>query len=217
MLPRAARVCFRRLSMLTEILSVIIFHRGDADCFLLIACIVTYVLQSEPTVRLVLVASRLSQYLRQISDSNSPSLPMFTFWSNSLRTALGNDPFWGPDYFDDIEPRAQYLENGIQDLVAQCCTLQFVLESTPQTGYKSSSLVSKTNQKIAKEDSGMRLKPSGLAINQLYLIKEEENWMRRIILGCWTTLLADAAHQWHKGASFRRRPAAMIRVRSLTS
>ncbi len=70
---------------------------------------------------------------------------------------------------------------------------------------------------VTKQGGGMRLKPSRLAKNQLSLIREEENWMRRIIVGCWTALLADVAHQRWNGTSPRRRPVAMIRVRSLTS
>ncbi|KAI9767840.1 MAG: hypothetical protein M1835_006987 [Candelina submexicana] len=118
------------------------------------ACIVHYVLQSEPTVRLVLVAARLSQHLGQVSHPNSPCLPTFTFWLGSLRTALTNDPFWGPDHFDDIEPRARYLEDGIQDLIAQCCTLESILQTNPETKGNSSSLISKTNEVVMTQDSG---------------------------------------------------------------
>ncbi|KAL8704303.1 MAG: hypothetical protein Q9201_002525 [Fulgogasparrea decipioides] len=86
-----------------------------------IGCIVSYALQAEPTIRMVLVACRLSASLRQ--QPNTSHLPMFDFWSQAMKKALDEDPFWGPGLWKDFEARAKALEKGIEELVRQCIEL----------------------------------------------------------------------------------------------
>ncbi|KAI9870734.1 MAG: hypothetical protein M1830_003863 [Pleopsidium flavum] len=179
------------------------------------ACIVTHVLQSEPTIRVVVAASRLSHYIHNADDKRS-NPPTFSFWLHSLRTALHNDPFWGPGYWEEIEARALRLEKDIQHLLRQCRELEEIL------AFKSSGLEEKggiENLPRITESTAFtatRIRHSTLAKRQLALITEEQEWMRRIVLAWWRALLADAACERRKG-SLTRRPFAPPRARSLTS
>ena len=176
------------------------------------ACIVSHVLQSEPTIRIVLVACRLSNYLRQLDQA--PTLPLFDFWLSSLRRALDEDPFWGPSHWEDIEIRASSLEKGIQELIRQCCELA---ELVVKTG----------NGSLAKADTSIpyhklsvkspEVRPSKIAKRQLDLAQEEQSWTERIILGCWTSLRADAAKARRLGSVSRPTLLVPLRARSLTS
>ncbi|KAI9811722.1 MAG: hypothetical protein M1827_005267 [Pycnora praestabilis] len=185
-------------------------------------CPVNYVLQSEPTIRLVLVASRLSHHLRFPPHSNnnsnaSPSLPLFTFWLNSLHTALDNDAFWGPGYWDDIETRATSLERGIQDLMAQCRDIESVLAYKTSDNSKAVVVsVEEISQTPSPTDNTIRVRGSQLAKRQMMLLKEEEHWMRKILVRCWSNALTDELHVRRRDASSLR-PLAPVRVRSLTS
>lgn len=86
-----------------------------------------YVLQTEPTIRMVLVACRLSQSLRQ---PNGDSSPVLDFWLSTLQRAMDEDPFWGPGFWEDIEAKACALVKGIQQLVQQCGKLGGLLSAT---------------------------------------------------------------------------------------
>ncbi|MCJ1244800.1 hypothetical protein MMC30_002000 [Trapelia coarctata] len=156
------------------------------------ACAVTYVLESEPTIRLVLVACRLSRFLRkQASDRN---LPLFDFWRSSLRKALDNDPFWGPTQAKEIEARAAQLEQGLLQLIQQSCQLSDIIAANEDGTEKERLLGCPTPYHAHAEDSSKR-KLSILAKQQQTKnrLPEEQGWMRKIVVGCWTTLLADAA------------------------
>lgn len=73
------------------------------------ACVVEHVLQAEPTIRIVLTACRLAESLRRASETPD-ILPVFDFWLSSLRTALDEDPFWGPAFWKDLKSRGQCME-----------------------------------------------------------------------------------------------------------
>ncbi|KAL9612322.1 MAG: hypothetical protein Q9167_003055 [Letrouitia subvulpina] len=132
-------------------------------------CIVSHVLEAEPTIRMVLVACRLSEATRQ--QTKASSLPMFKFWLGSLRRALDEDAFWGPGLWRDFEARAKALERGIEELVKQCIALEQVPTSLEQA------------------DESPPISPCLPSLKPAL----EKNLTHEIILGCWTTLLADAA------------------------
>ena len=182
--------------------------RSRANC--LSACNVSYVLEAEPTIRLVLVACRLSQSLRQPKQGSD--LPMFDFWSRSLRNALDNDPFWGPGFWKDIEGRASMLEKGIQQLVQQCYELNNVVSQTDQV--PQSPEPSRLPYQPTKPT---KLRASRLAERQIALTEEEDGWMQKIVLGCWTTLLADAAKARRTSSSTKFAMQPLLKARSLTS
>ncbi|MCJ1304558.1 hypothetical protein MMC08_007371 [Hypocenomyce scalaris] len=176
------------------------------------ACIVTHVLQSEPTIRIVLVGCRLSNYLRQ--PDQAPTLPLFDFWLSSLRRALDEDPFWGPSHWEDIEVRASSLEKGIQELIRQCCELaELVVKTGNGSLAKADTSIPYHNLSVKSPE----VRPSKMAKRQQDLAQEEQSWMQRIILGCWTTLMADAAKARRVGSVSRPTLLVPLRARSLTS
>ncbi|KAI4201318.1 MAG: hypothetical protein LQ350_003356 [Teloschistes chrysophthalmus] len=147
-------------------------------------CVVTHALQAEPTIRMILVACRLSESLAQ--HHNTSHLPMFNFWSQAMKKALDEDPFWGPKLWKDFEARAQKLEKGIEDLVRQC------IELAPMAVDAASS-----------QDSPPSSPKSGFLMRAKPLLSQQEqqkNWIPMIVAGCWTTLLADAAEARREAA-----------------
>ena len=157
------------------------------------ACIVSHVLMAEPTIRIIVTACRLAASLRR-NDSTigeDPNrLPVFDFWLSSLRGALDEDPFWGPDIWKELEPRASNLENGIHQMVRQCIEFEQMQATKsvqqPEVGPVSASV-------------GGRELPAELGTyrsngKKICSVSEESSWMEKIILGCWTTLLTDAAN-----------------------
>ena len=153
------------------------------------ACVVSHVLQAEPTIRIALVAGRLSQSLRQPCGVASPS-PILDFWVSSLRRALDDDLFWGPIFWEDIDARASWLEHGIHELMRQC----FELESLVQ-GCKVGRSPPITVGALSFDGSVMPAKPqSPLVAPPIPSTSHDcDNWMNRILLGFWNSLLADAA------------------------
>lgn len=141
-----------------------------------IGCIVSYMIQAEPTIRIILVACQLSSSLRQENDSSH--LPMFDFWSHVMKKALDADPFWGPNLWKDFEARAMALEKGIEELVKQCIELTPIAASaaqaddSPPTSPKHEFRISQTVHSTSQE---------------------HKHWISSMVSGCWTTLLADAA------------------------
>ncbi|KAL8745026.1 MAG: hypothetical protein Q9190_002799 [Brigantiaea leucoxantha] len=143
------------------------------------ACVVSHALESEPTVRMILVACHFSELTRQ--QKSTSQLPMFEFWLASLRRALDDDPFWGPDLWKDFETRARRLEKGIEDLVKQCIELGSITPSLEQAG-----------ESPPTSPCLPFLKPQNSSLSPLSSYPDR-SWTQEIILGCWTTLLADAA------------------------
>ncbi|KAI9684752.1 MAG: hypothetical protein M1829_000127 [Trizodia sp. TS-e1964] len=167
------------------------------------ACIVSHVLYSEPTIRLILVASRLSEALDTPKDGR-PVLPTMVFWRDTLREALENDGFWGTGYFEDIEPRATTLQVGIQDLISQCCDLEHVVSNslvstsevslatmTPPMTPRSASPAPMQFPNPGSQRKQLRVSSSNMAKHQIKLVNQEEQWRRRIIVSYWTSLLTE--------------------------
>lgn len=165
------------------------------------ACVVSHVLEAEPTIRIIVTACRLAASLRRPSDpmvGEDPNpLPVFDFWLSSLRTALDEDPFWGPDIWKELEPRASNLENGIHQMVRQCINFEGMQatrtvqqpEHPPLSAYVGNAALPAQSGTYRSEGKGM------------VLVSEENSWMQKIVLGCWTTLLADAANVGRAPAS----------------
>ena len=174
------------------------------------ACVVGKVLEAEPTIRMVLVACRLSQSLRQ--PQSIAQLPVFDFWLSSLRNALNEDPFWGPGFMEHLERRARALELGLNELVTQCFELESV--ASKESLHVKSAAVRKSHAYAPSKPT--KLRTSKLADKQIALAEEESTWMHQIVLGCWTTLLADAAKVRRK-ASVSKQQILPIRARCLTS
>jgi len=183
-----------------------------------IACIVSKVLEAEPTIRIILVACRLSSSLRQASVHPGPNLnlPVLDFWLSSLRTALNEDPFWGPDFRPHLENRAETLEKGIRSLVQQCVELEELVKRDAANKTESAAVIPvKSHRYASNKPTGLRT--SKLAERQMSVVEEENDWMQRVVLGCWTTLLADAARARRKASVSKGAVHQPLRARCLTS
>lgn len=150
---------------------------------------VSHVLQAEPTIRIALVAGRLSQSLRRTFGDGGP-IPALEFWSSSLREALDEDIFWGPIFWEDINARASWLEHGIQELVQQCVELESLVPGSKFGQSKSSMLGA-----FSYEGSVKSFKPQSplIANTTTSTSHDGDNWMTRVLLASWNTVLADAA------------------------
>ena len=158
------------------------------------ACVVSHVLEAEPTIRIIVTACRLASSLRRGSTPTSGEdpgpLPVFDFWLSSLRTALDEDPFWGPNIWSELEPRASNLENGIHQMVRQCIEFEQM---------QATKIVLQTEVGPISASVGASLPPAKLGAyrsdgKRMSFVSEESSWMQKIALGCWTTLLADAVN-----------------------
>ncbi|KAF6235416.1 hypothetical protein HO173_006612 [Letharia columbiana] len=158
------------------------------------ACVVSHVLEAEPTIRIIVTACRLASSLRRVSDptpgEDPSSLPVFDFWLSSLRTALDEDPFWGPDIWKELEPRASNLENGLHQMVRQCIEFEEM---------QATKTVRQPELAPISASVGAAVLPAKLATyrsdgKRMVFIGEESSWMQKIVLGCLTTLLADMAN-----------------------
>lgn len=104
------------------------------------------------------------------------------------------------------------LEKGIEQLIQQCCELGDMVSHTnmiPQSP-KSSRMSYQPNKPT-------KLRASKLAEKQIALTKKEDSWMQKIVLGCWTTLLADAAKARRTASSPKSSMQPLLKTRSLTS
>ncbi len=158
------------------------------------ACVVGHVLEAEPTIRIIVTACRLAASLRRISDPTAGEepgpLPVFDFWLSSLRTALNEDPFWGPNIWKELEPRASNLENGIHQMVRQC--LEF--EELQVTETIREPEVAPVSASVGGPGVPAKLGVYRSDSKRTVYASEESSWMQKIVLGCWTTLLADTAN-----------------------
>ena len=180
-----------------------------------IACFVSKVLEAEPTIRIILVACRLSSSLRQAHTHPGPNLnlPALDFWLSSLRAALNEDPFWGPDFRQHLENRAEILDKGIRSLVQQCSELEELVATTKTEA--AAVVPVKTHRYASSKPTGLRM--SKLAERQMSVVEEENGWMQRVVLGCWTTLLADAAKASRKASVSKGAVHQPSSARCLTS
>ncbi|KAL2042348.1 hypothetical protein N7G274_004837 [Stereocaulon virgatum] len=159
------------------------------------ACVVEHVLQAEPTIRIVLTACRLAESLRRASESPN-TFPVYDFWLSSLRRALDEDAFWGPDLWKGLRLRASDLENGIHQMVRQCMELE---ETHIPEGQSGDSVRKSRNAHVRGPTVGGSARPARLGTyksdgKRIIFVSEESCWMQKIVLGYWTTLLVDAAN-----------------------
>ena len=152
------------------------------------ACIVSYVLQSEPTIRLVITACRLASRILDAREEPH-DVPIFDFWTRTLYQALQEDRFWGQDSWTKVGDRAKNLEDGIFIMAQQCCELERMSNS------KSSNSDSTLPASVIPSGTPQRLGRYRKTNGKMTFVNDEDTWMQKIVLGCWTTLLADAKQQ----------------------
>lgn len=158
---------------------------------------------------MVLLACRLSQSLRQSPGDPSPVLD---FWMSSLRRALDEDPFWGPGFWKDVEARASTLENGIRQLVRQCHELGHLI---PRSRSRPGLARAATHAFREESKPSTERQTSRQANRHTSLANEDNTLAYRIVLGCWTAILADAAEASRRWSNSNH-PLRLPRHRSRT-
>ena len=135
---------------------------------------------------MVLVACRLARSLQR--EDPQTEYPIFEFWMGSLRNALAEDPYWGDSFWTDVYKRAKRLEEGIQHLVAQCRELEEMALSNNELR-RNFGVSSKTLDPFGSpRPKPLTAKPASEKGSK----HEDAGFLETMILGCWTTLLADA-------------------------
>ena len=163
---------------------------------------------------MVITACRLASSVRH-PDAAPPKIPIFDFWVTSLCRALREDTFYDRDSWKTFGDRATSLENGIYAMAQQCCELERM--PNPASGESDST-------PPASPTASRRPKRLGTYRNingKMTVVSEEDMWMQKIVLGCWTTLLADAKRQRSLGTAEKKdvdgpsRPLSAFRSPSL--
>lgn len=141
----------------------------------------SYVLQSEPITRLCITACHLASRILHPHDSPL-NLPILDFWTQTLHRALQEDKFWGRDSWNRLGDRAKGLEDGIFAMAQQCCELESIANiKDTETDSDTAATATQSHQRTPRGALKGHCTP-------------KENWIHSIVLGCWTTLQADASH-----------------------
>ena len=174
----------------------------------------------------------------------STGMPAFQFWRQSLREAINADPFWGPEFADEIEERAARVERGFMALIAQSCALEEILAiiddedeaasdqtqssggeknmwdaspvskgsiPSPQSSISESSISDSASCRRSKGSPRLCFTPYHGHEGEVGIIRQgsvlaeksmkglgatvagRKGWLNRVLVGCWTLLLTDAA------------------------
>ncbi|EFR05026.1 hypothetical protein MGYG_08031 [Nannizzia gypsea CBS 118893] len=96
------------------------------------ACVVLHIFHSEPLIRIVSVACRVSNWMSHVGlMEQGMRLPNFNFWLTALAKAVISDYFWGYDYWMETYDRSVYMDLSTRKLVYQCFEIR-------DAGYKIS-------------------------------------------------------------------------------
>jgi hypothetical protein len=90
------------------------------------ACVVNDTMTSEPNIRFLLAAARLSSTFSSTLD--------LSFFRTALLSALSKDPFWSGISSRAIISRAGQLEFGIRQLLDQCDIIRDLVEQSAEAG-----------------------------------------------------------------------------------
>lgn len=148
------------------------------------ACVVLHVLYSEPTIRVVTVACRLSDRLaaKELTEFDN-GLPTFDFWLQALETAVRRDPLWGDAFWPDIEYRAYGLEMGIKQLIMQCSELRNGRKMEDLRSKSCVALSTPANRYVCRYQMRMiPIQPSNFARVQLKMLWENRSLYRNALL-----------------------------------
>lgn len=184
------------------------------------ACVVSYVLDSEPTVRFTVVACLLANYLQEtmIPDAKR-RLPSFDSWLSAVETAVREDQFWGDTFWPDIEYRAWALESGIKQLISQCLELRDHSETQKdrlRSDCTTSCVVARGSCRYHSRT--IALQPSSMARRQLKMTREEREWISKMITAYWRFLCRNTHKIKPLEIAMNPAPSSPVpRTRSLTS
>ncbi|QVM08335.1 hypothetical protein D8B26_003026 [Coccidioides posadasii str. Silveira] len=143
------------------------------------ACVVLHVFQSEPLVRLIIIACRFPEYMRSAGLGRCQyHVPSFRFWLTALKDAVERDPFWDDGFWQRVESRATFLELGIYQLTVQCLQLRGVGSRT-SVGMSRSDVMPRPRP----QSDGVQLKLSAIALRQVTMKWEEQAELSKLTAG----------------------------------
>jgi hypothetical protein len=164
------------------------------------ACIVSHVLSSEPTIRLVTVACLLCDFLSSTDFADSKQTkthqPDFSFWLKAMENAVREDPLWGDAFWPEIQHRAESLAVDIKYLIMQCIELRNPTELQRTSSTTSSSSAKSSGSMTMRSDRhayrvhvrSIPVQPSALARRQLNMMWEEQELVSKFLQGYWSSL-----------------------------
>lgn len=153
------------------------------------ACIALHVLHSEPTIRFIAVACLLSDHLQDLEfPMTKKQLPSFDFWLEALETAVREDPFWGDDFWPDIEYRACVLTDGVKQLVLQCLELRAALDRQ-STSLQSHGVCKSASGLQFRCDSRQQMRvvavdSTNFARKHSRMTSEDQKWASKVAANC---------------------------------
>ena len=87
------------------------------------ACFIDYVLETEPTVRLVLSGCKMLQSLRHASETPK-RIPNLDFFIGDLKKAVEKDDWFGKNFWSEVQAKAESLVAGVFEMGVQCMEME---------------------------------------------------------------------------------------------
>jgi hypothetical protein len=155
------------------------------------ACVAEQSLDSEFSIRLLYAACLLSD-VHYPFTLEGPTLPSFMFFLTSLERAVAEDPLYGDDFFELMQPKAENTVSGVEELMRQCLELDLAMSQPPTPSDPSSPDVSVPNSPmlgpLGGTPDGMRVKRSKMARRQMKVKMEEQQWIDEMLRRCTQSL-----------------------------
>ncbi|CRG92547.1 hypothetical protein PISL3812_09608 [Talaromyces islandicus] len=156
------------------------------------ACVVSHVLSSEPTIRLVTVACLLCDLLpeAELSDVKAmTTLPNFFFWLETMEKAVRDDALWGDGFWPAIEHRAKCLSLQIKHLIMQCVEFHSGTELQKPSIKPSCAVTTRPEKRAYRVHvQNIPVQPSALARRQLHMVWEEQELASKVLVSCWGSM-----------------------------
>ncbi|KAH9833926.1 hypothetical protein Tdes44962_MAKER08722 [Teratosphaeria destructans] len=157
-------------------------------------CIVAQSLDSPCSIRLLYAAISLSD-VHYPFTLEGPCLPSFMWFLDYVRKAVAQDPLYGEDFFELLQPRAERVASGIEDLIRQCLELSMALasaSSTPSDAARpeTSAPAPPVLAPRGGASKGMSVRRSEMAQLQMKLKIEEDCWREEMLQKCTQRLAA---------------------------
>lgn len=155
------------------------------------ACVVSHVLSSEPTIRLVTVACLLCDLLpeAELSELETTNLPNFVFWLETMEKAVCDDPLWGDRFWPAIEHRAKCLSLQIKHLIMQCVEFRSGTELQKPSIKPSCAVTTRPDKRAYRVHvQNIAVQPSALARRQLHMVLEEQELASKVLVSYWGSM-----------------------------
>jgi hypothetical protein len=155
------------------------------------ACVVSHVLSSEPTIRLVTVACLLCDLLPEVEpcEVQTMNLPNFVFWLETMEKAVCDDPLWGDRFWPAIEHRAKCLSLQIKHLIIQCVEFRTGADLQKPSIKPSCTVTTRPDKRAYRVHvQNIPVQPSALARRQLHMVLEEQELASKVLVSYWGSM-----------------------------